>query len=126
MLRRKYRKIVLLFQYQLKKNLTVVKQLHTNYSLLIALDLFQPQYQNLLIIYLKITAQIVEIKTVNLSVSLKILKMKSFLVIAKGVEKKTVKKPRNGLIEKIPNTHKFCNNDTNKIYFIIKKRRLSI
>ena len=104
----------------------MVKQLHTNYSLLIALDLFQPQYQNLLIIYLKITAQIVEIKTVNLSVSLKILKMKSFLVIAKGVEKKTVKKPRNGLIEKIPNTHKFCNNDTNKIYFIIKKRRLSI
>ena len=72
----------------------MVKQLHTNYSLLIALDLFQPQYQNLLIIYLKITAQIVEIKTVNLSVSLKILKMTSFLVIAKGVEKKNSQKTK--------------------------------
>ena len=52
---------ILLFQYQLKKNLTMVKQLHTNSSLLIALDLCQPHYQNLLIILLKFIAKNVEI-----------------------------------------------------------------
>ena len=41
MLKRKYREI-LLFMYQLKKNLIMVKQLHTKKSLLIALDLSQP------------------------------------------------------------------------------------
>ena len=65
----------------------MVKQLHTKKSLLIALDLYQPLYQNLLIIYLKIIAKIVEIKTTNLRVSLKSL---NFLIIAESVEK-TVK-----------------------------------
>ena len=48
---------ILPFQYQLKKNLIMVKQLHTNWSLLIAIDLCQPQYQNLLIIYMKFKAK---------------------------------------------------------------------
>ena len=65
----------------------MVKQLHTKKSLLIALDLYQPLYQNLLIIYLKIIAKIVEIKTTNLRVSLKSL---NFLIIVESVEK-TVK-----------------------------------
>ena len=65
----------------------MVKQLHTQKSLLIALDLYQPLYQNLLTIYLKIIAKIVEIKTTNLRVSLKSL---NFLIMAKSVEK-TVK-----------------------------------
>ena len=44
---------ILLFQYQLKKNLIMVKQRHTKQSFMIALDLYQGHYQILLIIYLK-------------------------------------------------------------------------
>ena len=33
----------------------MVKQLHTNWSLLVALDVCQPRYQSLLITYLKFT-----------------------------------------------------------------------
>ena len=40
----------------------MVKQLNINQSLLIALDLRQPHYQSLLIIYLKIIKKNVEIK----------------------------------------------------------------
>ena len=58
----------------------MVKQLHINQSLLIALDLCQPHCQSLLIIYLKFIAQNVEIKTVSLSVSLKGLKITNFLI----------------------------------------------
>ena len=39
----------------IKKNLISIKQLHTDYSLLIVLDLCQPHYQVLLITYLKFT-----------------------------------------------------------------------
>ena len=81
---------ILLFQYKLKKNLIMVKQLHINQSLLIALDLCKPHYQNLLIIYLKFITKNVDIKTVNLSVSLKVLEIKNIFISAKGVEK-TVK-----------------------------------
>ena len=42
---------ILLFQYQLKKNLIMIKQLHTNQSVLMALDLCQPD--NLSEIYSK-------------------------------------------------------------------------
>ena len=45
---------------------------------MIALDLCQPYYQNLLTIYLKFIAKNVEIKTVNLNVSLKDLKITNF------------------------------------------------
>ena len=38
----------------------MVKQLHTNLNLLIALDLCQPHYQVLLIIYLKFRAKVVK------------------------------------------------------------------
>ena len=65
--------------------------MYTNLSFLIDLDLCQPHYQKLLIIYLKFIAKTIKIKTVNLSVSLKGLKITNFLVIAKSIEKNTVK-----------------------------------
>ena len=46
-------KNILLFQYQLKKKMIMVKQSHINYNLLITLDLCQPHYEVLLITYLK-------------------------------------------------------------------------
>ena len=71
----------------------MVKQLHTNLSLLIAFNLCQPHYQNLQTIYLKLIAKNVVIKTGNLSVNLKGLRIINFLIIAKSVKKtnKTVK-----------------------------------
>ena len=84
---------------------------------MIALDLCQPHHQNLLIIYLKIISKNVEIKTTNLRLSLKSLKI-IFLYNSKGCRIKQ-SKPINGLIKKFPNTYIFCNND-------IKKRHLSI
>ena len=45
-------KNISLFLYQLRKNVVMVKQLHTNLNLLIVLDLFQLHYQNLLITHL--------------------------------------------------------------------------
>ena len=86
---------------------------------MIALDLCQPHYQSLLIIYLKFIAKNVEIKTINLSVSLKSLKITNFLITAKSVEKKL--KPMNGLIKKFPNTYKFRNNDINKFILLLRK-----
>ena len=55
---------ILPFQYQLVKNLILVKQLRTDYSLLIALDLCRPHYQVLLIIYLK-NVIVISAKIVN-------------------------------------------------------------
>ena len=55
-------------------------------------NLRQSHYQILLIVYLKSVAKYVEIKTENLSVSLKGLKITNFLITTKSVEKnKTVK-----------------------------------
>ena len=51
----------------------MVKQLNINQSLLIALDLRQPHYQSLLIIYLKIIKKNIEIK---IECEIKGLKMK--------------------------------------------------
>ena len=65
----------------------MVKQLHTNESFLIALDLCQPHFQNLLTIYLKFIAKTVEIKIANLNVSLKGLKITHFFIIVNSVEK---------------------------------------
>ena len=53
---------------------------------MIALDLFQLHYQNLLIIYVKFTAKNVDIKTANLNVSLKDLEITNFLIISISVE----------------------------------------
>ena len=53
---------------------------------MIALDLFQLHYQNLLIIYLKFTAKNVDTKTANLNVSLKDLEITNFLIISISVE----------------------------------------
>ena len=55
-----------------------------------SLDLCQPHYQSFFIIYPKFIAKNLEIKTVNLRMSLRVLKI-NFLIIAKGVGKKTVK-----------------------------------
>ena len=41
----KIQKNILLFQHQLVKNLIMVKELHTDLSLLIAVDLCRPHYQ---------------------------------------------------------------------------------
>ena len=81
---------------------------------MIALNLCQPHYQNLLIIYLTFIAKNVDIKTVNLSVSLKGLKM------TKSV-KKTQSKSINGLIEKFPNTYKFYNNYLKAFILLLRK-----
>ena len=75
---------------------------------MIALDLYQPHYQKLLIIYLKFLAKNVEIKTENLTVSFKNLKITKFLIIAKSLEKKN-------------NTYKFCNSDINKFILLLRK-----
>ena len=70
---------------------------------MIAADLCQPHYKNLLIIYLKYIAENVEIKIENPSASLKSLKIAKCPIIAKNVEKNQLK-PMNGLNEKFPNT----------------------
>ena len=56
---------------------------------MIALDLCKPHYQTLLMVYLKFITKNVDIKTVNLSVSLKVLEIKNIFISAKGVEKKS-------------------------------------
>ena len=60
-------------------------------------------------------------KTANLNVSLKALKIANFLIVAKSVEKKKQLKPINGLIKKFPNTYIFCNRDINKFVLLLKK-----
>ena len=67
----------------------MVKQLHRNQSSLIALDLCQPHFRRFLIPYLKFISQNVEIKAVNLSVSLKGLKITNFLTVTKKSVEKT-------------------------------------
>ena len=80
---------------------------------MIALDLSHPNYQNLLIIYLKFIAKDVEIKPANISISLKDLKTTNFLIKQLN--------PINGLIKKIPNTYKVFNNGINKLILLLKK-----
>ena len=62
----------------------------------------------------------VVVKTGNLSVNLKGLRIINFLIIAKSVKKNQLK-PINGLIKKFPNTCKFCNNDVNKFILLLRK-----
>ena len=85
---------------------------------MIALDLCQPYYQSFLIIYLKLIAKNVGEKTVNLSVSLKDLKITNFLIIAKSVEK-TIKGDR--LTRKFQNIYKFSNNNINQLILLLRK-----
>ena len=80
---------------------------------MIALDLSHPNYQNLLIIYLKFIAKDVEIKPANISISLKDLKTTNFLIKQLN--------PINGLIKKIPNTYKIYNNGINKFILLLRK-----
>ena len=65
----------------------MVKQLHTNQSLLIALDVCRPHYQVSLLIYLKFTTKNVERKIANLSVILLVLKMTNYIMNATNVKK---------------------------------------
>ena len=90
---------------------------------MIALSLWQPHYENLLIIYLKFIARNVDIKTVNLSVSWKGLIITILLRIAKSAKnnKKNQSRPINGLIKKFPNKYKFCNNDINKFILLLRE-----
>ena len=60
----------------------------------------------------------VEIKTVNLRVSLKGLKITNFLIIAKSVEK-TIK--TNRLTKKFQTTYKFSNNNINQVILLLRK-----
>ena len=76
------------------------KPLHTLQSLLIVLDLCQPHYQNLFIIYLKFIAKNLDVKTVSLSLSLKGLKITKFLRTAKSVQKINTKKWINEKVSK--------------------------
>ena len=69
----------------------MVKQLHTNQSLLIVLDLCRLHYQVLLIIYLKFTTKNAEIKIANLSVILLGLKIINYIMNATSVKKKKIR-----------------------------------
>ena len=73
------------FSVPLKKELDNDKTItYKLIYLFIALDLCQTHYQNVLIIYLKFIAKNVDIKTANLSVTLKDIKVTNFLI---GVRK---------------------------------------
>ena len=87
---------------------------------MIALDLSHPNYQNMLIIYLKFIAKDVEIKTANIRIGLKDLKITNFLIDVVSVRKKQLS-PINELIKKIPNTYKIYNNGINKFILLLRK-----
>ena len=86
---------------------------------MIVLDLCQPHYQVLLIIFLKFTAKNVEIKIANLSVILSGLKIINYIINTKNVKKQL--KPINGLIKTFPNTYQFCNGNVNKFVSLLRK-----
>ena len=54
----KIQKNIVVFQFQLKKNMIIIKQLHTKQSLLILVDSCQVNYQILLITCLKLIIKI--------------------------------------------------------------------
>ena len=81
---------------------------------MIALDLCQPHYQNLLIIYLEFIAKNVERKTADLDVISKGLKITKFL-IGLVIVRKNYLKPINGLIKIFPNTYLEDNTDEDYI-----------
>ena len=81
---------------------------------MIALDLCQPHYQNLLIIYLEFIAKNVERKTADPDVIWKGLKITKFLIGLVSVRKKYLK-PINGLIKMFPNTYLEDNTDEDYI-----------
>ena len=87
---------------------------------MIALDLSHPNYQNMLIIYLKFIAKDVEIKTANIRIGLKDLKITNLLIDVVSVRKKQLN-PINELIKKIPNTYKIYNNGINKFILLLRK-----
>ena len=87
---------------------------------MIASDLSHPNYQNMLIIYLKFIAKDVEIKTANIRIGLKDLKITNFLIDVVSVRKKQLN-PINELIKKIPNTYKIYNNGINKFILLLRK-----
>ena len=76
------------FSVPIKKQLDNSKIVTYKKGFSIALDLYQPYYQNLLILCLKFIAKNGEIKTANLRVSLNIVKIKNLLIGAVNVRKK--------------------------------------
>ena len=81
----------------------MVKQLHTNWGLLIVLDLCRLLYQNLLIICLAI------ITVQNANHAQKIVCVNN------------CKKLIEGLIKKFPSVYQFCNGDLNKFVLLLRK-----
>ena len=82
---------------------------------MIALDLCQPHYRNLLIIYLNFTKK--NAKDVNQYVILLDLKIINYITNATNVKKKRQLKLINGLMKKFRNIYQFCNGDINKFVF---------
>ena len=84
------------------------------------LDLCQPHYQVLLIIYLKFTAKNVEIKICESKCNFIRLKNNKFHYKCNEFKKRQFK-PINGLFEKFSNTYRFCNGDINKFVLLLRK-----
>ena len=87
---------------------------------MIVLDLCQPHYQNLLMIYLKLIAKKCGDKSCESKCEFKGLKNNKLSFNCKECRKKQLK-PINGLMKKFPNTYKFCNNDINKFILLLRK-----
>ena len=85
-----------------------------------ALDLCQPHYQKLLIIYLKFTTK--SVKDAKKTKSLEdFISLKNNKLNYKWKEcKKRQLKPINWLIEKLSNIYEFCNNDLNKFILLLR------
>ena len=90
----------------------MVKKLHTNQSLLIALDLCQPHYQVLLITYLKLIKK----KCKGCKEKRKIKSECDFI----GIKNKLNYKCKE--CKKFANIHKFCNGDINKFVCLLRKK----
>ena len=88
---------------------------------MIALDLCQPNYQTLLIIYLKFTANSVEDEKKIVSVCDFIGPKNNKLPYKCNECKERQLKPINELIIKFPNIYQFCNGDINKFVLLLKK-----
>ena len=87
---------------------------------MIVLDLCQPHYQKLLMIYLKLIAKKCGDKNCESKCEFKGLKNNKLSFNCKECRKKQLK-PINGLMKKFPNTYKFCNNDINKFILSLRK-----
>ena len=105
---------------------------------MIALDLCQPHYQVLLLVFLTIKSshylsEIYKKKCKGCEERKKIKSVCNFYWLKNNKLNYEYKectkrwlKPVYGLIKKFPNLYEFCNGDINKFVFVVKKARLSI